>query len=325
MIIVCSCGRKPEDISLSSELIKITKDVKDILITSDYVVSIDSIDLKLPSDLFVADVEDACLTDSFVVVLDAAKQLFVFNKFSGKLIHKIVTIGHSNTEYINPVAICADSTHFYVYDLQTMKIMCYNKDIQMEHTFFVEYPTIDFAKVNDGFVLYNLNAGKNESLFVHIDEHETKETVGGTMSMEWDLVMSKHIFDVCGTTYGTSPTTGEIFVWNENLKKMQTKYQVQWEDKRKEFDRVSEKLEANERVHIHTFLTSRFVITSYLHGDMVYTNMYDRHLHKSTTGIAGFHPTFPFTPLGNETEDRLFSVINDDQGGLILISYEFKK
>ena len=86
------------------------------------------IPLETSSKSLIGEVDKIMIQDSFVYLLDVnkAKSLLVFNLNSGKFLRKIGNYGKSNSEYIEPTDFTVDGNHVIILDNRSTKLLIFD-------------------------------------------------------------------------------------------------------------------------------------------------------------------------------------------------------
>lgn len=294
--------------------------------SDDFIEIIDSIELSFNGD-FIANIQDACYQDSLLFVLDTNHSIFAFNTNNGNLIKKIRHLGRSNSDYLEPKAITIDETYFYVLDLQGMKINRYDLQLNFVDCTKIEFPALDFAKVDGGFLLYNLlsNEYDKQIVYVGLDGRTINSFV--KPSMEMNRMVTDKIFSEGenGSVFISLPMSNCIYSWEDDS--VNIKYNIGFEGenndiKVKESSQLTEK---NISLPMRSFVTSKYVLTYYNSPEINYLpiNIYDKERKVSESGIATFNPISSsnqgLIDVYNLTED------GDDAENLIFMRYRLKR
>ena len=137
----------------------------------DYIVIDDSLVLHVDDKLISYKVQDVCMGDSSVFVLDVQKNIISFDKKSGIMKHAINKVGHGKGEYISPQSICFSNGCLYVLDMQR-SIVQYDENLTFVRRIKLDCSGWDFLKIRNGFAIYTISSvilidenGKNQKSF----------------------------------------------------------------------------------------------------------------------------------------------------------------
>lgn len=295
--------------------------------SEDFIESVDTVELSLDDEVFIADIQDACYQDSLLFILDSNNSIFAFNTNNGKLQKMIRYVGRSNSEYLDAKAITIDQTYLYVLDFQGRKINRY--DFQLNFTDYIRigFPAMDFAKVKDGFLIYNLNANESDKQIVFIGMDGKIKSSFLEPSFEMDYMMTDKIFseDENGTVFISLPMSNCLYSWEDDS--VNVMYNIGFEDESnaKDLKKSSELIEKVKSIVVRSFVTSKYVLTFYSSEDKPYMfiNVYDKERKVSESGVATFHPISSFNQwlicVYNITEDQ------DNSGRLLFRKYRIKR
>ena len=113
--------------------------------------------LRSDSSGYVANVKDVAGIGNSVYVLDEVTlSMAKFDRRTGRLEREICQRGNGPLEYIQPVALSSDSCRLYMLDMGGLSVYVYNKELEAERKVWLGFPALDFVRVSDGFLCYNL-------------------------------------------------------------------------------------------------------------------------------------------------------------------------
>ena len=201
--------------TFNGTIINISGDKNTELLIDSFVTSIDSTLLQPNAIEHMGEVQDMCLSDSNAYILDKTNSIWKFNLNTGLQEKKIKKTGHGHGEYINPTSICVDHDNVYVLDFQGSSIIVYDRNLDYKNRIQLEFPSIDFAKVPDGFLLCNMNPTKNLKRIVHINEKGSVINSFLSMEMKEESMMTDRIFskDDNGSVFFAEPASNIIYKW----------------------------------------------------------------------------------------------------------------
>ncbi len=303
--------------------INISGDKNTELLIDSFVTSIDSILLQPNAIEHMGEVQDMCLSDSNAYILDKANSIWKFNLNTGLQEKKIKKTGHGHGEYINPTSICVDHDNVYVLDFQGSSIIVYDKDLDYKNRIQLEFPSIDFAKVPDGFLLCNMNPTNDLKRIVLIDEKGNVINSFLSTEMKEESMMTDRFFskDDNGSVFFAEPASNIIYKWeNGNVLPI---YSI-------EFGKITNDKNASKanplhgNMHIRSFVTSQYVITLYL-SEFVLTNVYNEQKATSISGLVNTRLRHPFYPIAYY-DGALYGIydIQNDNKNMILIKYNIR-
>ena len=236
---------------------------------------------------------------------------------------KIKKTGHGHGEYINPTSICVDHDNVYVLDFQGSSIIVYDKNLDYKNRIQLEFPSIDFAKVPDGFLLCNMNPTNDLKRIVLIDEKGNVINSFLSTEMKEESMMTDRFFskDDNGSVFFAEPASNIIYKWeNGNVLPI---YSI-------EFGKITNDKNASKanplhgNMHIRSFVTSQYVITLYL-SEFVLTNVYNEQKATSISGLVNTRLRHPFYPIAYY-DGAFYGIydIQNDNKNMILIKYNIR-
>lgn len=290
----------------------------------DFIASIDSLLLRPDSGCYVASVQDVCLSDSCVAILDVAKSIFIFNLNTGKQVALLNNTGHGKGEYVDPKSIMMHNGLLYVLDFKTSRILKYDDEFKYCGDVRIGFPACDFSIVDNGFVLYNMNATNDLKRVVHTDFDGNiinsflvpKETIG---IMPTDKVFTEDGF---GNVFYIAPQENMIYRLAEDT--IDVAFTLGYEDE-PEPPQSSGKLKTK-----FSLISSKYILTQFVADRYVLTNVYNTQTGVSEAGIVSTGTNFPFVPQLSQ-KDVLFSVVHPfdkttmrEKQDLYLVRYTLK-
>lgn len=319
----------PREIQEKKIEIKVNEKIDTFIDINSFTHSIDSLTLRAGSGYYISDIKDVCYTDSTVYLLDAASTIYSFSTQSGAMTGMMKKIGHSRKEYITANAIECDGRYLYILDFQSRRIIKYDKNMDYVSDVVISLPVFDFAKVDDGYLLYNMNVTDTDKQIVHIDEEASVIDTFLEADKHNGILLSDKFF--CGygnngETYVMQPNARIIYVWNGEG--MQTECSIDFGNGMSASDDVREAMKNGKPILMRSFVTDTKIISLFLANKMVYTNIYDRSSKSTVTGIIKTNTLRPFVPQ-TSYKNSLVGVysnmmLNKEDNSLTLIKYNMK-
>ena len=125
--------------------------------------------LKLGTDQLIGKIKDVCFIGDTIYLLDEmTASIYSFDMKDGKCIGRICKKGNGPNEYVNPVALSADSGKLYVLDMPTSRIIEFDKSLNPIRDLKFNFPSSDFIAINTGFLLYNLAPNSELNKYVYL-------------------------------------------------------------------------------------------------------------------------------------------------------------
>lgn len=325
-VILASCRNKEQLVEKMTIELEVSEET--IPYTS-FIASIDSIPIIGDNAYYCSAVEDICIGDTSLFVLDAASNLLSVNLSSGQVERKINLKGHANSECVSPKAITCSDGNIYILDMNGQKILTFDYNFN-----YIEYnPTpvssLDFAVISNGFLLFNLNCDQDEELILSIDKKgnilDRFIQANGTP----ELILSERIF--------TETKDGVVIV--PPLEDKMFKYDSKTDSVSYIIKYLSDsKLHKKSKNKGHicipdaatiAFESERYLITNYLANHIVRTCVYDKKNQIVRCGLIKTETQYPFTPMALKDNvlygiyDR--NILSEDKNRYIILKYELLK
>lgn len=129
------------------------------------------LELRSDSSGYVANVKDVAGIGNSVYVLDEVTlSMAKFDRRTGRLEREICQRGNGPLEYIQPVALSSDSCRLYMLDMGGLSVYVYNKELEAERKVWLGFPALDFVRVSDGFLCYNLAVSDTLRQVVYVND-----------------------------------------------------------------------------------------------------------------------------------------------------------
>jgi hypothetical protein len=158
------CARKPDHAGTKFSIGGYLQEFKFEDIVSDF----KPLALSTDGEFVLGRIKDICFTDKRIYVLDATTaSVFIFDKENGAMIKAISQRGAGPNEYITPWAIDCDSSHVWLLDMPSKKIITYDVDLNVLGAINIPHVAFDFIHTGAGFLLRL--AQLRTYKFVHID------------------------------------------------------------------------------------------------------------------------------------------------------------
>lgn len=282
---------------------------------SDFVERNDTLRLNPSLNLITTSVQDICLDDSVVFILDDAKSIFSFDVHSGKMLHRLHSVGRSRNEYFLPKAMDVDINNLFVLDFQGRKVLKYTKDLEYISSFSLGFAALDFTIVADGFLFFNMSASEKYRRIVHTDfEGRVIDGFLQEKGIIKTLVNDKFFCsDGAGNVYYSDLQSNDVYQWQDGtLKKV---YSLDFAG----VNNVSE-----NGIMYGNMIVGDHVVTQFLSDKIVMSNIYDPFKQNSMTGAVATRTKYPFLPQAIHS-GNLYGVYEaNGQNGYTLVRYKLK-
>lgn len=303
LYVLCGCV-EPQVAVNRGQHIHIEKANKDSIVASEtFIASIDSLLLRPDSGCYVSSIQDLCLSDSNIVILDKAKNIFVFNLNTGKQVAKLDKIGRGEEEYIDPKSILIHKGLLNVLDFKANRVLRYDSKLNYVDDVRISFPAWDFAEVDSGYLFYNMNATSELKQIVHTDSNG--RVVGSFLVPQdnMDIMLTDRAFteDGYGNVFYVDIKENKIYKWaNDSLVAAFTMG----------YGNDDDMSHGNDELRLKSSLVSRkYVQTEFIVDKYVLNNIYNIQTQKSEAGIVSTGTNFPFFPLLSQ-KDVFFSVVH---------------
>jgi len=324
-LLSCAIGKD----TYIDKIITIAGDEKTIIEGDSLFSRIDTILLRPNNTEYIGQVQDVSFTDSMVYILDKTNTIWVFNLETGAQEKKVNKSGRGNGEYINLSSICVENDSVYVLDFQGLSIGIYDLDLHFKRRINLTFPSIDFAKTSDGFLLYNMNPSEQLKRIVHIDTNG--KILNSFLSTEMDemVMMTDRIFstDDERNVFFSEPASSIVYKWDNGMVKPEYTFKY----KKETFLENSQKKSNSNPQTIRSFVASHYVISLYLLHKFVLVSLYNQENAISKSGMIDTHLHYPFFPIvySNKSLWGIYdshSIADNKNGfGMVLVKYQIKQ
>ena len=182
------------------------------------------LDLHSDSLEYIGHIKDVAGMGTSVYVLnDVMSSVAKFDGRTGLLEREISRRGNGPSEYIQPVALSADSIRLYLLDMGGLSILAYDGDLEMVRKIRLGFPALDFVKVSGGFLCYNLAVSDTLRQIVHVDESgRVKASFGPTKMKPERMYTGAKVFstDQKGAVFCVLPFDRTVYYWEEAFREL---------------------------------------------------------------------------------------------------------
>lgn len=295
-IFIIACNQQAKDIHTQTIPIEFTKDK--ILPTNECILGFDTLRLNAGSNTFIGQIKDIAITDSLIFIIDHTQTLFSFGLKDGVIRTKIQNIGKAKSEYIGVDAITSDENYLYVLDSYGRNVLYFDYQLSFIKKISLSFYALDFARVSNGFLFYNHFANEKLNHFVHTNL--TGHILNSYVSPELKAndLMTSHYFtqDSYGNTYMYEALGNTIYEWNDYF--VNSFYSIDYpliNSVTSQYE-LDNDIDGNKLFPSENFITSKYIICSFLCDGMRYYNFYDRVNHNSVNGMVKMNYNIPFFP-----------------------------
>lgn len=233
----------------------------------------------LTGDKILGEVTDISASDSCLFVLDESSAIWKFSLKSGEATGYLSATGHSRDEYIMPFAIVCRAGKLYVLDFAGRGILAYDADLKFVDRTEIDCAAMDFAVVEDGFLIYDMDAAGETGCIIYIDRQGNLKGRYLPAEKEHSAMMTNRVFsesdDNC--VYYLEPMSNRMYVWNGT--EMEPFCMFEFRDKTA--GGVTEN--QSEGTVVLSSVDGSRIVSHYLSGDRLDTHVYDRETRKSCT------------------------------------------
>lgn len=328
-ILMCMFSCSGKNISPLSSTITISSNSENVLDCNVFTHSIDTLLIKSCGEYF-SPVQAACLTDSNLYIIDKAGSIGCFNINTGCLEKKIRKVGHGTDEYINPISLCESEGLIYVLDFQGCSILTYDLKLNFKKRVKLQFPALDFIKVPNGFLLYNMNVSDDLRQIVFVDIKGRVLSSYLSNKNDKDIMLTDKFFcmDIDGGIYFSEPSTNYIYKWENNSLTPQYYIEMAIPEK-KGIPKKDSNNEFNGQ-HIRSFVVGDQIVTLYMQDGIVLANSYKQTQKKSYSGRVKTNIPYSFFPITyyNGSLYGLYDIEtnhNNNNAFMMLVKYEIKK
>lgn len=182
------------------------------------------LDLHSDSLEYIGHVKDVAGIGASVYVLnDRMSSVAKFDGRTGLLEREISRRGNGPSEYIQPVALSADSARLYLLDMGGLSILVYDEDLETVRKIRLGFPALNFVKVSEGFLCYNLAVSDSLHQIVHVDESGRVKSSFGPVEMKPErMYTGAKVFstDQEGTVFCVLPFDRTVYYWEGDSREL---------------------------------------------------------------------------------------------------------
>ena len=313
-ILFGSCGKNKNQLSIDDDHITISiDDYTDKTIRfSDFIARVDTIELHTKQN-FMGSILDFCLSDSGVYIVDMTNAVWAFKYPSGELIKRIQRTGHGNGEYIMLRAITSRDGIVYLSDIGAGKILLCDGMLNYKKSIKLDFPVLDFAKTENGFLFCNAATTDDLNRLVYTDENGKLINSYLPSEMELDLLSGERTFteNKDGEVFFNAPYSNDVYKWTKNGPILA--YQTDYGEKRLEesVKKSSEIAKSKQAYNATFFVSGNLFINSFIQNNMRYYSFCQTDSHKSLQGFVDTTECILFYPTA-QYKDALAGIVNTD-------------
>lgn len=302
---------------------------EDIIPYSYFIASIDSIPIINDLESYYSTIEDICIADSSLFILDASSNLVSVNLTSGKVKKKINIKGHSNSESISAKAITCTEEHVYILDMNGKKILTFDSNLDYLEHIPIPVSSLDFAVIPNGFLLLNMNCKEDTDMVVSIDKKG--KILNKFISNKGipELILSQRIFSETkdGITI-VPPLQNKTFTYDNKTNNVSCLIRYELSSGSNEKIKNKKEISFPDATTI-SFDSERYIVTSYLANQIGGTCVYDKKNKTTRSGLIKTETLYPFMPIVLK-DNILYGVYErnsstEENNRYIIVKYELKK
>ncbi len=294
---------------------------KEVIDQSVFTRKVDSLLLD-PKGNVMSQISDVCVNDKYIFVLDDMNGIFMFNANNGELKCSSRNTGHGKGECIGLKSLEMLNDTLYILDFQGQKIQKF--DMEMKHVgdVQIEFPAIDFAVLNDGFLLYNMASTEKVKKVVKTSRDGKIIDSYLSPSKDMNLMINDKFFsrDENGNIYMSECFSDTIYKYKGG--DLVPCFVLDTGENSSDFEHTSEMMNGvSTNIMGGSIITSQYVFTRFI-NEFVKNNIYTIDKNKSKSGLVKTEGDYIFEPMGIH-RDYLYSVVNQvsvkDEGNKILL------
>lgn len=320
LLLLTNCRTK-DPVLLEKPLIEITGYDNNKIDCNRFISNIDTLLLTTDNN-YVSQIQDFCVSDSCIYVLDKEKSIFVFDSFTGVLKKNMISIGRGRAEYLDPKSIAVCDGYVYILDFGGRSVLKYDADLNYLDRIKIKFTAMDFVKINKGFLFYNLTATDKLKRIVHTDDKGTVLNSFISSGLNINTILTDRIFCNNGgeSIYISEPVSDVIKEWKNDT--VDIAFKFDWRNKNDITVSKTSELIKNDGVNIlYSLVSSKYVLTQFLGKDFILSNIYNREEEKSISGIVDTHLNYPFGPMKIVGNSLIGIYEAQDNKNLILVKY----
>lgn len=303
---------------------------RNIIPCYDFINSIDSIQIiDKENNNFFSTIEDICIGDSSLFLLDSKSNLLKIDLSTGEIIRKINLKGHSNAECISPKAIANSKENIFILDMYGLKILTLNDNLDYVESTKTPIASMDFSVTPNGFLLFNLSCGEDDDLVILIDKKgEVKDKFISNNGIP-DLILNQKIFSESSDGIViVPPLQNKIYKYDNKSDNISCQYSHTLNSLNTGGIKTENRI-ILPNATTAAFESDRYVITNYFSDQIMGTNVFDKKGKKAISGLIKTDTPYPFSPLVLK-DNTLYGVYEshqaaEDKIGHIIIKYDLKR
>lgn len=289
-----------------------------------------SLALKEGAQGYIGQIKDICAIDSNLYLLDAARlSLASFSLQDGKLQNRVRSLGNGPLEYILPMALTSDAHHVYLLDMSGMSIIVYDKFLRAQRKIALTFPCVDFIKMDDGFLCYNLAPAEASGPLVFIDREGKVLESFQVNHRQLSVMTGGKIFtrNVREDVFMLPPFSHTVYRWNRQKKQPEEYIRLDFGNKNLPEEMHGENLNPLEEPYAlptHCFVGKERVLCSFLYGKQRYYTL-SAPGGEVRTGVAVSPSQVPFFPqwqVGDILAGTCSTQGNTGQDGEVLLLFD---
>lgn len=267
----------------------------------DFTSSVRVVHLHTDTAGYIGQIKDICAIDSFLYVWDGARMsLSQFRRADGLWLRSVHAQGNGPMEYIQPVSLTSDDSRVYLLDMPGMSIIAYDKNLHGEKEIPLTFPCLDFVRLPEGFLCYNIAPTETLKQMVYINtKGEVKASFQLTKEMEMPVASGAKIFtkDKEGNIFINPPFSRNIYTWNADKTKIEIGKTFDFKQKN-----IPEKIDISKvnlfeesyAIPSNFFQTGNSCLYSYIYRQKRYYTLIS--LSGEVSGYFTEKSTYPFFP-----------------------------
>lgn len=314
LLISCASSNTIDDNGILAIKVDAFSEGNDMLKLDSMLVKVDTAMLIIPDTIISYSVEDACVIDDYIYILDQSNNIIVFDLTTKKCVNIINAVGKGHGECTKPIAITSDHNNIYILDMMGLVILSYNKNMEFKEKVKIGYPCIDFEKTESGFLLYNLNSNNEVGRIIVTDNMGKKvDDFLKIPACTKKSLPTKHLFQKYNNVVCIlDPYTSDLFLYEDNTFKQIASL-------------ISCKDEDDTVNPVSAFFVKNKIISQYW-SKFVMTSIFDKVSGTYKSGLADINNSqYGFMPIIQRNE-VLYGIYPDMNEGVAyhIFQYHFK-
>ena len=277
---------------------------------SEFSTRIDTIELQT-NPYFMGEILDFCMSNSLLYVIDMNGAAWIFKTSSGNLVKRIHRIGHGRGEYTSIQAVTSKDSLVYLLDGSSGLVLEHDFMLNYKRSFHLNFPAVDFIKVNNGFLFCNLATTSDMHRLIYTDNFGKIENSYIPSDLELDMLYAMKTFtaDENGNAFFLEPFSNDIYRWTGKEPQLVFHTDYGKNGYSNSAKKSSEITKSGKAFNATFFVFKDYLINSFFQEDVRYYSLNKLDGSSHLQGLIDTTECIPFYPTG-QYKDGLIGIYN---------------